>query len=34
LNAGAEDFRDVPGPVVFFKGKLEPRQVLAVLETL
>jgi len=32
LNAGADDFRDIPGPVVFFKGKLEPRQVLAVLE--
>ncbi len=32
LNVGAEDFRDIPGPVIFFKGKLEPRQVLAVLE--
>lgn len=32
LNAGADDFHDVPGPVIFFKGKLEPRQVLAVLE--
>mgnify|MGYP001241949118 CR=1 FL=1 len=32
LNVGAADFRDVPGPVLFFKGKLEPRQVLAVLE--
>ncbi|MEI2742853.1 MAG: DUF790 family protein [Candidatus Competibacter sp.] len=32
LNVGADDFRDVPGPVIFFKGKLEPRQVLAVLE--
>ncbi|MCB1919627.1 MAG: DUF790 family protein [Candidatus Competibacteraceae bacterium] len=34
LNAGADDFRDIPGPVIFFKGKLEPRQVLAVLESL
>lgn len=33
LNVGAEDFRDIPGPVIFFKGKLEPRQVLAVLES-
>ncbi|HCB13505.1 MAG TPA: hypothetical protein DEP36_08070, partial [Gammaproteobacteria bacterium] len=33
LNAGADDFRDIPGPVIFFKGKLEPRQVLAVLES-
>lgn len=33
LNAGADDFRDIPGPVLFFKGKLEPRQVLAVLES-
>lgn len=32
LNVGAADFRAVPGPVLFFKGKLEPRQVLAVLE--
>ncbi len=34
LNVGADDFRDVPGPVVFFKGKLEPRAVLDVLERL
>jgi hypothetical protein len=34
LNAGAEDFHDIPGPVVFFKGKLEPRQVLDVLASL
>ncbi|MCP5196775.1 MAG: DUF790 family protein [Gammaproteobacteria bacterium] len=33
LNAGADDFRDIPGPVIFFKGKLDPRQVLAVLES-
>ena len=33
LNAGTDDFRDIPGPVIFFKGKLEPRQVLAVLTT-
>ena len=34
LNVGADDFRDVPGPVLFFKGKLEPRAVLDVLERL
>ncbi len=32
LNVGTEDFRDIPGPVVFFKGKLEPQAVLASLE--
>ncbi len=32
LNVGADDFRDVPGPVLFFKGKLEPRAVLECLE--
>lgn len=32
LNVGSDDFREVPGPIIFFKGKLEPRQVLAVLE--
>jgi predicted nuclease of restriction endonuclease-like RecB superfamily len=34
LNVGAGDFQDIPGPVLFFKGKLEPRQVLAALESL
>ena len=34
LNVGAEDFRDIPGPVLFFKGKLEPRAVLDSLEHL
>ncbi len=34
LNVGADDFRDVPGPVLFFKGKLEPRAVLECLERL
>ncbi|HRD49944.1 MAG TPA: DUF790 family protein [Candidatus Contendobacter sp.] len=34
LNVGAEDFQDVPGPVLFFKGKLEPRAVLESLERL
>ena len=34
LNVGADDFRDVPGPVLFFKGKLEPRAVLGCLERL
>ena len=34
LNVGADDFRDIPGPVLFFKGKLEPRAVLDRLEHL
>jgi predicted nuclease of restriction endonuclease-like RecB superfamily len=34
LNVGADDFRDIPGPVLFFKGKLEPRAVLEALERL
>jgi predicted nuclease of restriction endonuclease-like RecB superfamily len=32
LNVGEDDIRDIPGPVLFFKGKLEPRKVLDVLE--
>ncbi len=32
LNVGMEDFQDIPGPVLFFKGKLEPRAVLERLE--
>ena len=32
LNVGADDFRDIPGPVLFFKGKLDPRAVLELLE--
>ena len=32
LNVGMEDFQGVPGPVIFFKGKLEPSAVLASLE--
>lgn len=32
LNVGEEDIREIPGPVIFFKGKLEPRQVLEVLD--
>ncbi|RUQ36910.1 MAG: DUF790 family protein, partial [Candidatus Competibacteraceae bacterium] len=34
LNAGMQDFRDIPGPVIFFKGKLEPQPVLNILEGL
>ncbi|MDG4551442.1 MAG: DUF790 family protein [Candidatus Contendobacter sp.] len=34
LNVGADDFKDIPGPVLFFKGKLEPRAVLDALEQL
>ena len=33
LNVGADDLDALPGPVVFFKGRLEPRHVLAVLES-
>jgi predicted nuclease of restriction endonuclease-like RecB superfamily len=32
LNVGEEDLQRIPGPVIFFKGKLEPRQVLAVMD--
>ena len=32
LNVSADDFQDIPGPVLFFKGKLEPRAVLDKLE--
>ncbi len=34
LNVGQEDIREIPGPVLFFKGKLEPRRVLEVIENL
>lgn len=34
LNVGEEDIREIPGPVIFFKGKLEPRKVLEVAEKL
>ena len=34
LNVGEEDLRNIPGPVIFFKGKLEPRQVMVVIEKL
>lgn len=32
LNVGSEDLLDIPGPVIFFKGKLEPKAVLAAVE--
>ena len=32
LNVGAEDIEHIPGPVLFFKGKLEPGQVLQAIE--
>jgi len=32
LNVGSEDLHDIPGPVLFFKGKLEPRAVLAAAQ--
>lgn len=34
LNVGADDVADLPGPVLFFKGKLEPRAVLERLDRL
>ncbi len=34
LNVGEEDIQEIPGPVLFFKGKLEPRKVLEVIEGL
>ncbi|MFO1372693.1 MAG: DUF790 family protein, partial [Candidatus Competibacteraceae bacterium] len=34
LNVGTADLDELPGPVLFFKGKLEPRQVLMALESL
>jgi predicted nuclease of restriction endonuclease-like RecB superfamily len=34
LNVGEQELREIPGPVIFFKGKLEPRRVLAVLANL
>lgn len=34
LNVGAGDIDDIAGPVIFFKGKLEPRQVLAVVDRI
>jgi predicted nuclease of restriction endonuclease-like RecB superfamily len=33
LNVGEEDLKDIPGPVLFFKGKLEPGKVLEIIET-
>lgn len=32
LNVGEEDVREIPGPVLFFKGKLEPRKVLELID--
>jgi len=34
LNVGADDVADLAGPVLFFKGKLEPRAILEKLEGL
>jgi len=34
LNVSTEDIADLAGPVIWFKGKLEPRQVLAMLESI
>lgn len=32
LNVGEEAIRDIPGPVLFFKGKLDPRGVLDIVD--
>jgi HEPN domain len=34
LKVGEGDLEGLPGPVVFFKGKLDPRKVLEVTESL
>ncbi|MGF1526645.1 MAG: DUF790 family protein, partial [Candidatus Competibacterales bacterium] len=34
LNVGAEALEGIPGPVLFFKGKLEPKRVLAIAESM
>lgn len=34
LNVGEEKLERVPGPVIFFKGKLEPKAVLGALEKI
>lgn len=34
LNVSTEAVEELPGPVLFFKGKLEPRKVLEVVETI
>lgn len=34
LNVSSETVQELPGPVLFFKGKLEPRKVLETLNTL
>jgi len=34
LQVGAEDVKDIPGPVLVFKGKLEPGKVLALAEAI
>ena len=31
LNVGEDDIRDIPGPVMFFKGKLDPKKVLEAI---
>jgi predicted nuclease of restriction endonuclease-like RecB superfamily len=32
LNVSDEDLQELPGPAIFFKGKLDPRKVLEILE--
>ena len=32
LNVGEDDIREIPGPVIFFKGKLDPRKICDVIE--
>jgi predicted nuclease of restriction endonuclease-like RecB superfamily len=33
LNVSPEAIKELPGPVLFFKGKLEPKKVLEILES-
>ncbi|MCB1806171.1 MAG: DUF790 family protein, partial [Candidatus Competibacteraceae bacterium] len=33
LNVSTEQIAELAGPVIWFKGKLDPRQVLAVIES-
>ena len=32
LNVSHEQVQDLAGPVIWFKGKLEPKQVAAIIE--
>lgn len=34
LNVGDDDLQDIPGPCIFFKGKLDPKRVLELIESI